>query len=336
MNGKIVWSKSLYDVAVDLQVDSVNHRVYVQSTRFDRASGVLTVLDDKTGTILDSQTHTGNAEEGIALDTQRQRVYVSDNERGHIDVFTLSTSANPTLHSLPSIDAPNHPQGLGVNSRLGRLYVADSETSAVSVYDEDNGHKVATIQVATQPLPPLLVDESTGHVYVACGEGNELDVIDGNKNTILAHIPVAPDPEGVALSHATNRIYVGNEGTSNKQGTTITIINAQNFQVLGALQVGQEPDGVAVDSDLRRAYIAAEESNAVVEISDSVEITLHDTVGTYQASSARKVIDFLQRATIITLLFMLATIVVATLVALSPRWRARETLQTRQDDALSH
>jgi len=348
IRGQVRWHTRIGDLATDVQVDSTNHRVYVTGFSFKSNHTILGVLDGQTGetlftTPVEHRSVTRSADNDLAFDPERHRVYVSDYQDDAVDAFTFVTSAGTGELQATSSLIPMglYPQALGVNSRLGRLYVADSIEDNVTVIDEDTGHRLATIPVAAGPVQPLRVDEATGRIYVVCSAGEELDVIDGNTNRVIAHIPVSPEPEGVAFNTATGRIYVADEGNADGNGgqdtgTTITVIDGHSFDVLGTLQVGRGPDGVEADPELRRVYIAVEDSNAMVEISDSVDIVLQAGNTGPQVVHVRQAIALLQQATIITLIFMVVTIIGATIRALLPRWRARESLQTQPDDESSH
>ncbi len=165
--------------------------------------------------------------------------------------------------------------------------------------------------------------------------GQELDVIDGYSNRVLAHPSSAPYPEGVAFHTATGRIYVANEGDADNNGhtigNTVTVIDNQSLEVLGTLRVGAGPDGVEADPALHRVYIALEDSDAVVELIDSPDLPLN-TDSIHQTVLAQQTITFLRQATYVTLALMLVTIAVATRFSLLPRWRAPESPRTRQGD----
>ena len=333
-SGQVRWHTTIGDTPTDVQVDSNNHHVYVVSTSFRSRQGLLAVLDGATGKTLFTAP-TGLGDNGIAVDTKRQRVYVSSTDNPIINVFKLVTSPTGKLSVDSSILAFGpRPLALGVNSRLGRLYVGDAIENTITVYDEDKGRRLATIAVAGVPEQPLRLDEATGRVYVVCSMGQELDIIDGNQNTVLARVPVSPYPEGVAFNTATGRIYVADEGNRDSSpagpttGTTITVIDGQSFDVLGTLQVGRAPDGVEADPLLRRVYVSVEDSNAVVEISDSVDLPLRPTTNFHQAAAAHHAIFLLQQAAIITVIIMILTLVGATLGALLPRWRGQGSPQT--------
>lgn len=341
IGGKVRWHTTVGGSVSDVQVDSTTHRVYAVGSPFNDKQGVVVVLNGATGQTL-LTTKTGAGDNGIAVDIQRQRIFVTDTNDGQVNVFSLTTSPTGQLSTRSAeLNLGPHPQALGVDSHLGRLYVGDVAKNVVTVYDENSGRTLATIAVAATPVQPLRVDEARGRVYVVCSDGQELDVIDEHSNTIMARVPVSPYPEGVAFNTATGRIYVADEGnkeSSNSDinsGTTITVIDGQSFDVLGTLQVGRAPDGVEADPLLRRVYVSTEDSDAVVEISDSVDIPLKSDMNVRQITAIRRGISLLQQATYITLLLMVLTIVGATLGALLPHWRVRGNPQTRPTDASS-
>lgn len=341
IRGVVRWRVTLGDVATDIQVDSNSHRVFVAANAYSRKEADLFILDGATGHTL-ATLRTGLGDNGIALDTQRHIVYVSSSDEGVVYMFAVQAGwQSGVIQATTSrLHIGKRPQGLGVNSRLGRLYVADIATQTLSIIAESDLHTLTTLPLAKTPLQPLRVDEATGRIYIVCAGGQELDVIDGNKNSVLARIPVAPYPEGVAFNTATGRIYVANEGDNENgrthdSGKTITVIDGKTFNVLGTLRVGKAPDGVEADPALRLIYVALEDNDAVVEVSDSVNLPLQTDTKLGQVIAARDAITLLQQATILTVIIMLLTLIWTTLDALSPRWRARGTPQTPQGDALS-
>ncbi len=338
LSGLVSWHNTLGDVATDVQVDSETHRVFVAAITYQQRKSVLAVLDGATGTLIYT-VPIPTGDDAIALDTQRHIVYVSNPDAGNVTAFTFAGGwAGNTLQTQATqLHFGPHPQGIVVNSNTARLYVADTSTHVVTVVDETNNKTLATIPVGETPLQPLQINQKTGNIYVVCSTSQEVDVIDGKTNRVIQRIPVSPYPEGLAVNTATGRIYVADEGDrENSQGPhdsgmTITVINGQSFAPLGTLQVGQAPDGVAADPALHRIYVATENSNAVVEISDSTDMPLQGVAPINEVQAAHAAIQLLQAAIVVTFLLMLATFVGATLGALSPRWRARGSPQKLPD-----
>ena len=333
ISGTVRWHTPLNNVATDVQVDNNSHRVYASAVSYQDGRSNLYVLDGSSGKVL-ATMYSGSGDNSIALDSPHHIVYASSEDRDTIYKYTFQSGwqSGPIQIQTSQFTVGPRPDALGVNSRLGRLYVADSATNTVTVINENNGHTLATILVAAMPLPPLRVDEANSRVYVVCSAGQELDVIDGNTNKVIARPPVAPYPEGVAFNTATGQIYVADEGSEEgsrkpDSGTTVTVIDGQTFDVLGNLQIGRGPDGVESDPSLHRVYIAAEDSNTVTEITDSTDLPLTSHNLARQIIAADQTISFLQQAAIVTLIAMFLTIVGAALGALLQHWRAREIPQ---------
>ena len=341
LKGLVRWRVTLGDVATDIEVDSATHRVFVATDGYKSNEADLFILDGATGKIL-AMLRTGLGDNGIALDTQRHIIYVSCSDNGIVYMFTVQTGwqSGPISTTTMQLHIGSHPQGIGVNARLGRLYVADIAAHVLSIVDESTMHTLSTVQLGRTPLHPLRVDEANSRVYIVCAGGQEVDVLDSNKNTIQARIPVSPYPEGIAFNTATGRIYVADEGDDegghiHDSGTTITVIDGKTLDVLGTLPVGKAPDGVEADPALHLVYVALEDSNAVVEVSDSIDLPLQANTKLAQVIAARNAVTLLQQATILTLIVMLLTVVWTTLGVLSPRWRVQESPQTLQGDASS-
>jgi DNA-binding beta-propeller fold protein YncE len=337
VKGQVRWSVPLGSVVTDVQADSAMHRAYAISFSYDKRQSLFAVLDGTSGQALLITTLNGPrsdfADDNLAIDTDHRRVFIANNQAGRVDLFLPQSQnpANPTPTAF--LTTRLHAQAIAVNGRLGRLYVADASALQLSVYDENIGKKLADIPICHDPVPPIRVDEANGRVYVLCSAGQELDVIDGKHNSVLARVPVAPYPEGVAFNTATGRIYVADEGNRDNgnsdvnAGTTITVIDGQSFTVLGTLQVGQGPDGIEADPALRRVYIACEDSNAVVEISDAIDIPLQGAPDLRASATIARAVSLLRLAAFATLGLMLATMALATWGALLRRSHGRESPQ---------
>ena len=120
--------------------------------------------------------------------------------------------------------------------------------------------------VATVP-----VGDSPGGVAVIAStnriyvsNNNNVSVIDGDSNAVVATVPVGSFPSGVAANPSTNRIYVANWGSNN-----VSVIDGATNAVVATVPVGSDPDGVAVNPNTNRIYVANWFSNTVSVIEDS-------------------------------------------------------------------
>jgi YVTN family beta-propeller protein len=335
ISGTVRWRTPLSNSVTDVQVDSTSHHVYASAVSYTGKRSNLYVLDGANGKIL-ATLYSGNGDNSIALDARRHIAYATSLDQGTIYKYTFLSGwqHGPLSVQTSQFSTGKHPAAIGVNSRLGYLYIADSTANQVTIINEDNGHTLATIAVAALPVAPLRVDEVTGRVYVVCSLGQELDVIDGKTHKVIAQVPVAPYPEGMAFNTATGQLYVADEGNKegtnqSNGGTTITVIDGQSLTVSGNLQVGSSPDGVEADPALHRVYVAAEDSNTVVAIADSTDLPLTSRNTARQLLIAHETASLLQFAMSATLIVMFLTIVGSALGVLLPRWRARGNPQTQ-------
>jgi len=166
-----------------------------------------------------------------------------------IDTSTLSTSltyGKSTLGGLGFL-------GIDVNQATSDIYLSDagtfpSGTNSVIVI----GGNAATIPVGTKPIG-ISVNATTNKIYIANSGSNDVTVIDGSSNSVLATItdPNAVAPIAVAMNPATNTIYV-----ANSQSNNVTVIDGATDSVTATISVGTSPSGVDVDSQTNFIYVA--------------------------------------------------------------------------------
>ncbi len=69
----------------------------------------------------------------------------------------------------------------------------------------------------------VAVNPNTNTIYIANWLSNNVSVINGNTNQVIATIPVGQCPQGVAVNPNTNTIYVANIDSN-----TVSVINGNN------------------------------------------------------------------------------------------------------------
>jgi YVTN family beta-propeller protein len=88
-------------------------------------------------------------------------------------------------------------------------------------------------------------------VYVSQIFSNDVYVIDGQTNQVVAVVPVGNEPRGVAVNVPTNRIYVANTSSA-----SVSIIDGETNEVLQVLEVGIHPRGIDAYAERERVYAA--------------------------------------------------------------------------------
>lgn len=139
--------------------------------------------------------------------------------------------------------------GIDVNPTTGTIYV--TRNGAVDVWDS-NWNLVATIPVGSAPVG-VAVNATSNKIYVANSGSNDVSVIDGASNSVVATSadPNAVSPVAVAVNPTTNTIYV-----ANCQSNNLSVIDGATNTVTATIPVGTCPSGVAVDSQTDFVYVA--------------------------------------------------------------------------------
>jgi YVTN family beta-propeller protein len=143
----------------------------------------------------------------------------------------------------------NFPAGIDVNPTTGSVYVASG--GVVDVWD-GSWNPVATIAVGSASVG-VAVNATSNKIYVANSRSNDVSVIDGSSNSVVATItdPNAVSPVAVAVNATTNTIYV-----ANAQSNNLSVIDGATNSVTATIPVGTSPYGVAVEPQTNFIYVA--------------------------------------------------------------------------------
>jgi YVTN family beta-propeller protein len=163
-----------------------------------------------------------------------------------IDTGTLSQTADHVMFAASGID---------VNPMTGILYVTRRGVGTIAsatIAMDGGGNLKATIPVGANPLG-VAVNATTNKIYVANNGDNNISVIDGASNSVVATItdPNAVSPVVIAVNPTTNTVYVANQQSNN-----VTEIDGASNSVTTTIGVGTSPSGVAVDPATNFIYVA--------------------------------------------------------------------------------
>jgi DNA-binding beta-propeller fold protein YncE len=158
---------------------------------------------------------------GIAIDRQRNRLYVADAKDNHIAVFDTETRELITYLGRPSEGGKREngtfaaPTNVAVD-RQGNVYVADTWNYRVQILAPEGKFLRAFGEQGDRPgefiRPKGIAVDSEGHVYVADAEFNNFQIFSPEGQPLLAVGELGSDPGQFALIaglyiDANDRIY---------------------------------------------------------------------------------------------------------------------------------
>lgn len=96
------------------------------------------------------------------------------------------------------------------------------------------------------------VNTETNMIYVANWSDDNVSVIDGSSNSIIAFVTVGDKPVDVGVNPITNMVYVANNGDG-----TVSIINGKDNSVVSQpIVVGGMPSSVCVNPATNKIYVS--------------------------------------------------------------------------------
>lgn len=138
----------------------------------------------------------------------------------------------------------------------------------VSGGDSSLGHVEMSIPVGGSPMG-IAYDPENGYVYVVNSGSNNVTVINGLTDALVASIPVGPAPWDVAYYGANQNVYVTEE-----LNVSVAEISSRSNSVLATLPVGLAPIGIAADPIDGSLAVACAGSGNVTVVYGSTGLTV--------------------------------------------------------------
>jgi YVTN family beta-propeller protein len=133
---------------------------------------------------------------------------------------------------------------------------------------------VAEISVGSNPWDVTVnEDASVNKIYVTNNADDNVNVVDGATNTVMATVDVGDSPQGICVNSGTKKIYVANQGDS-----SISVIDGITNAVTGTIGVRSLPAGICVNRATNRIYVANKGDNSVSVIGGTAVDTIPDTL----------------------------------------------------------
>lgn len=151
------------------------------------------------------------------------------------------------------------------------------EQTEISVWGKNEiGQLVAAHRLVSSELEIEGDNTSVNRIYVANFNSNDVSVINGETNTVIATVPVGTNPAGIDVNPLTSRVYVANRGSN-----TISVINSLTNAVIASVPVGSEAGDVGVDIATNAIYTAnfnSLDTTEDVTVIDGLTNTVIDTI----------------------------------------------------------
>lgn len=107
---------------------------------------------------------------------------------------------------------------------------------------DGNSHATRIVNVGELPSA-VAVDDRSGKAFVANFASNDVTVIDGASDAVLATVRSGPKPQAIAVDSANHNVYVLSTHES-----SATVLDGTKLSVLGTVQTEKAPFAVAVNS----------------------------------------------------------------------------------------
>jgi len=244
-----------------ITVNPSTNTIYVA----DPASDAVYVVDGKTNKVLPTKIPVVELSEEIAVNPNTNTIYVGNtNETDTVSVIDGKTNkVLPT--KIPVVDSYDE---IVVNPSTNTIYVANTEdvmaneTDTVSVIDGKTNQVLTNIFVDS--TGGIAVNPNTGKVYLTCGGGYRICVMD-SKNNNLTIATSKIEGSDIALNPNTNTIYVLDTFSN-----TISVLDGKtNEKVSSDIEVGERPRDIAVNPNTNTIYVAYPNSNRVSVIDEN-------------------------------------------------------------------
>ena len=252
---------SLY--ATSAALNPVTNRLYVTNA----ADNSIEALD--TGVLGAEQIDAGDRPNAVAIDRQRELVYVTNSGTGDVSVVDGTTHA-----VLETVPAGTLPIAVAVDEITGNAYVANAGSNDVTVIQHGAaGFTSQTIAVGTRPVA-IAANAATGAVFVANHDSDDVTRIAPNGGGFSkVTLAVGDGPVALAVDPNANRVFVAN-GT----GDSVTRIDGATF-AKHTFAVAGHPAAIAVDPRDGVAYVASPGAGAVVAIDGLATAPIGEVVG---------------------------------------------------------
>ena len=216
---------------------------------------------------------------GLTVDPRDGDLYIPyiQNGAGYLSVVSGTTYA--ILETLPMGYDPGTPTFVGATGDLYVPYINGTAAGFLAVVAGSNNTLIATIPVDSFPISPTY-DPSNGDLYVACGNDNDMDVVNTTTDRVAATIPIGTDPTPPVYDAANGRIYE----LASAAGYLLVVSDSSNT-IVSNVSVGAGSAPPTVDNLNGNVYVASNGAGNGANVVREVSGTNSSVLATIPLSS---------------------------------------------------
>jgi len=180
----------------------------------------------------------------LTYDAAGKRLFVSRATR----VQVIDPAKGSVIAEIPNTTGVH---GIALAHDLGKGFTSNGRENSVTVFDLKTLKETAKIKTEGGEGPDaILYDPASKRVFTFNGRSKNATVIDADKDTVVATIPLSGKPE-FAAADGKGTVFVNIEDKN-----SLTSIDAKKATVLNTwpLEGCEEPSGLAIDQKTRRLF----------------------------------------------------------------------------------
>lgn len=185
----------------EIAVDTKTNRVYVTGLG---PQSVVWVVDGKTLQLISVVPNTGKMATGLALDSERQKLYVT-NADGELVTINTRTNAIEQREKI-SGDKEHFFLNIALDTQGQRAFLSDSKQPQVLVVDLRDRKVIQGIAVPESLA--VLFNAQRNELYVTHRKAGEVSIIDASSYKVKRSVKTAGLPNSLALSADGSTLYV--------------------------------------------------------------------------------------------------------------------------------
>ena len=198
----------------------------------------------------------------LQVDEPLRRLLANHTGNNTLDVFELDSGK--LIKHVPTGKA----QGVAVDTKADKYFVSVSREKLVVIINRQTLEKIGEVKL-TGPADAITLDSKNGCLYVGHDDANEVWVVNGQSQSIVATISIPEGPEYVLYDPASDRIF-----QNIKSNDSLLVIDpgSNTIKERWPTAPAKRPHGLAFDGSTHRLFCAGANGKLAVIDSNSGKV----------------------------------------------------------------